>query len=82
MDVGGILNTGVQGFQDATSRANKAAQDIASQSVEDASQERVNQADLTSAIVDLKVAEIDARASVKVIETASDLVGTLLDVKA
>ncbi|TQV72946.1 flagellar biosynthesis protein FlgE [Aliikangiella marina] len=82
MDVSGILNTGVQGFQDAASRANKAAQEIASQSVEDASQAGINQQDLTSSIVDLKVAEIDARASVEIIETASDLVGTLLDVKA
>ena len=82
MQIDNILNTGVQGFQDATRRAGEAAQDIASQSVKDASSESINQNDLTSSLVDLKVAELDAKANAKVIESASDLVGTLLDVKA
>lgn len=82
MQVDSVLNTGVQGFQDATRRAGEAAQSIASQSVKDASTESINQKDITSSLVDLKVAELDAKANAKVIETASDLVGTLLDVKA
>ena len=81
MDIGNILNTGVQGFQKATAQANEAAQNIASTSIKDASQESIDNADLTSNLVDLKVAEHSAKANVKVIETASDLVGTLLDVK-
>ncbi|TQV89722.1 flagellar biosynthesis protein FlgE [Aliikangiella coralliicola] len=82
MEINNLLNTGVQGFQQATSRANQAAQEIASQSVKDASTESINQNDLTTSLVDLKVAELDAQANAKVIATASDLVGTLLDVTA
>jgi len=82
VDVGNILNTGIQGFQKATAKASEAAQEIASQSVTDASQDSIDSNDLTQSLVDLKVAEFDAKANVKVIETASDLLGTLLDVKA
>ncbi len=77
-----LLNTGVQGFQNATSRANQAAHEIATQSVTDSTKDSVNTQDLTESLVDLKTAEIDARANVKVIQSASDLIGTLLDVTA
>ncbi|WP_444994964.1 hypothetical protein [Aliikangiella sp. IMCC44359] len=83
MEIGSsLINTGVQGFQEASSRANQAAQEIASQSVADASTDSVKSEDLTTSLVELKKAEIDAKANVQVIETASDLVGSLLDVKA
>ena len=82
MQIGNILNIGVQGFQQATNRAQEAAHNIASQSVTNAADQGIDQADLTQSLVDLKVAEINAKANVKVIETASDLVGSLLDVKA
>ena len=81
MQINNILNTGVQGFQDATTRANKAASEIASQTVTNSAEESINQNDLTTSLVDLKVAELDAKANVKVIQTASDLLGTLLDIK-
>ena len=80
MQINNILNTGVQGFQDASARANQAAQDIASQNVTNASENSIDQTDLTSSLVDLKVAEFDAKANLKVIQTASDLVGSLLDI--
>ena len=82
MQVNNILSTGVQGFQQATQRANQAAQEIASSSVKDASQEGISSKDLTESLVDLKVSELDAKANVKVIATASDLIGSLLDIKA
>jgi len=75
------LNIGVQGFQDAQLRAQEAAQSIASQSVKDASVESIDQRGLASSLVDLKSAEIDARANAKVIQTASDVLGTLIDIK-
>lgn len=76
------LNIGVQGFQDAQSRINDAAQNIASQSVTDSTKDSINTQDLTTSLVDLKVAENDAKANAKVIQTASDVLGTLLDVTA
>jgi len=82
MQVNNLISSGVQGFQDATSRANEAAQEIASQVVNDSSEDSVDQKDLVNSLVDLKVAEIDAQANAKVLQTASDLVGSLLDVTA
>ncbi len=75
------LNIGVQGFQDAQLRASEAAESIASQSVKDASTESIEQKDLVSSLVDLKSAEIDAKANAKVIQTASEVLGSIIDIK-
>lgn len=82
MQVNSALNTGLQGFQEAQSRVNQAAHEIASQTVTDSTTDSIDSKDLTTSLVELKVAENDAKANVKVIQTASDLLGTLLDVKA
>lgn len=79
---GSALSIGLQGFQAAQTRANEAAQNIASQSITDASTESINTNDLVTSLVDLKAAEIDAQANAKVVETASDILGTLLDIEA
>ncbi len=76
------LDIGVQGFQDAQSRASNAAHNIASQSVKNSGSDSIDQKDLITSLVDLKVAELDAKANVKVIQTASDLIGSLLDIRA
>jgi len=81
MQVNSALNTGLQGFQEAQSRLNQAALDIASQSVQDSSKESIDVNDLATSLVELKVAENDAKANVKVIQTASDVLGTLLDIE-
>lgn len=81
MQIKSALNIGVQGFQEAQSRVNQAAQNIASQSVKDSTEESLDTRDLTSSLVDLKVAENDAKANAKVIQTASDVLGTLLDIE-
>lgn len=80
MEIGNTLNTGLQGFQNATNRANEAAQEIASQSVSDSTQKGVNTSDLATSLVDLKTAQVDAEANAKVIKSASDMIGSLLDV--
>ena len=82
MQVNSALNTAVQGFQEAQSRVNQAAQDIASQTVTDSTEDGIDTKDLTTSLVELKVAEHDAQANAKVIQTASDVLGTLLDVEA
>ena len=81
MQVDNALNIGLQGFQDAQSRLTEAAQDIASQSVTDSTTDSVNTQDLTKSLVDLKVAELDAKANANVIKTASDVLGTILDIE-
>ena len=76
------LEIGLQGFQDAQSRVNQAAHEIASQEVTNSSENSIDQKGLVNSLVDLKVAEFDAKANVKVIQTANDLVGSLLDIRA
>lgn len=100
MEIQSAFNAGVQGFQNATAKANNAAADIAASTTYDAEntaeelaagQEGTsNTTDQTSqsketpnlnqSIVDLKVAEFQAKASANVIQTADDNLGTLLDV--
>ncbi len=80
MQVNNALNTGLQGFQDAQSRVSQAAQDIASQTVTDSTKDSIDTKDLTTSLVELKAAENDAKANAKVIQTASDVLGTVLDI--
>ncbi len=80
MEVNSTLNTGLQGFQEAQSRISEAAQNIASQQVTDATKDSVETKDLTESLVDLKSAENDAKANANVVKTASDVLGTIIDI--
>lgn len=103
MEIQSAFNSGLQGFQNATERANEAASIIVSETIasdtvysaEDFSQgQQVNDgvvdqntqsgelSDLNQEIVELKVAEFQAKASAEVIQTADDILGTLIDVTA
>lgn len=96
MDISSTFNAGLQGFQRATQDANQAASEIASadlfnrsagdsaqveQALNGASANQQQPANLTESIVDLRVAEVQARASAEVIQTADEVLGTLLDVR-
>jgi len=96
MEVKSAFNSGIQGFQNATETANQAAASIAESitiSAEDFSlgQEDNDNAidqntksgdlsDLNQEIVELRVAEYQAKASANVVKTADENLGTLLDV--
>lgn len=87
--------SGLQAFQNASQRLNDAASRIASATAQSANLQNPTQAveqaeqtaqtapsglnDITSAIVDLNVAEQQAGAAAKVIETERNVIGTLLD---
>lgn len=93
MEIQSAFNAGVQGLQRASEEANDAATNIARQSTVNASAEEseataqapsINSAaptDLTQSVVDLKVAEYQAKASTEVIQSADESLGTLLDVR-
>lgn len=90
MEIQSAFSSGVQGFQQATQDASKAASNIAVNTLPTAKTEQLsgelnsstNQVpDLTESIVDLKVAEYQAKSSVEVIKTADEMLGTLLDVR-
>jgi len=91
------FNSGVQGLQNARATADQAAADIVANTTLKTEQPdnttEVNTEvsnpndtqelpDLNQAIVNLKVAEFQAKASTEVIKSADDSLGTLLDVTA
>lgn len=95
MEIQSAFNSGVQGFQKATEEANQAAVNIVAStavtdeeaSLETSSSDASRQSetklpDLNQSIVDLKVAEFQAKASAQVIQSADESLGTLLDVTA
>jgi len=95
MEIQSAFNSGVQGFQKATEEANQAAAHIVANTVNtsetdletsdastSSSGSEKNIPDLNQSIVDLKVAEFQAKASTQVIKSADESLGTLLDVIA
>jgi len=98
MEIQSAFSSGLQGFQKAQDDANQAAESIAAnmtvspESSGQAQESRpttLNQnasasdfSNINQAVVDLKVAEFQAKASANVIHTADEVLGTLLDVRA
>jgi hypothetical protein len=76
MAVNSILSTGVQGVQAGMQRANRAAGEIARAGTSEEG------GDLATPIIDLKLSELQVKASAAVIKTADEVVGTLIDIKA
>lgn len=68
----------LQGVRKGEQRIDRSAHTIANTSLGDGQGQR----DGTQALVDLKVASLDVQASVKVLKTVDDTLGTLLDTKA
>jgi hypothetical protein len=96
MEIQSALNSGIQGFQKATDEASQAAANIVAQTTASRDESIINQTvtsqtatnneqkipDLNQSIVELKVAEFQAKSSAQVIKTADDILGTLVDVTA
>lgn len=91
MEIQSAFNSGVQGFQKATEEASQAAANIVAETSISRDDSIVSQTsannekqipDLNQSIVDLKVAEFQAKSSVQVIKTADEVLGTLVDVTA
>ena len=71
-----LLNTGLQGVREGLQRANDAATRIAGSGATG------DLESITEAVVDLRAAELQVKASAKVIDTAGQTLGTLIDVLA
>lgn len=76
MRIESAMTAGVQGFQRAEQLAGQASSQIAR--LNTPAGERV---ELPEELVNLQVAEQQAGASAKVIQTASDMLGTLIDIR-
>ncbi|PKG37933.1 hypothetical protein [Psychromonas sp. Urea-02u-13] len=92
MDVRSAFNSGFAGFQDASAQLSNASSRIAHAGTAEKSMADDQQASgspslsaerapisITTEVINMKIAELQAKASVKVISTANDMVGTLID---
>lgn len=96
MEIQSALNSGLEGFKKATEEASQAASNIVAQTSVSRDESVITQAetnqatttneqkipDLNQSIVELKVAEFQAKSSAQVIKTADEVLGTLVDVTA
>ena len=88
MEIGSVYNSGLTGLQNATSELRDSSSSIAQKNVtrehteiEAVAQKTERSAEsLTTELVNVKVAEYQAKASAKVITTADDALGTLIDI--
>lgn len=81
------MNLGVQGIQNGMNGLRQNAQQIASSNIRNdidtGTPERVQDSDdVAGALVDMKLNKLEVEISAKVVQTASDMIGTLLDIKA
>jgi len=85
---GNALNAGLNALQAGQRRVDQAAADIAGSSLPrpeqapDSSQPPANDVELTTSLTELKVGKTEAQAAAKVIETADEVLGTLVDIRA
>ena len=85
---GSAFNSGLAAIQSGQQRVDQAATNIASSTVARSEQARDStavpdtNADLASSLVELKVGKTEAQAGAKVVETADEVLGTLLDIRA
>jgi hypothetical protein len=85
------FNSGLSGVHSGQQRVNQAASDIASVSLPEPAPEssaanpsnsQAQRVDLASSLVDLQIGKEQVQAGAKVIKTADDALGTLLDIRA
>ncbi len=82
MNISGVLQTGVQGIQSSVQGMEQAASEIAQvgTTLAEGGDSGVNS--FVEPMMDLKLYELSAEASAKVVQTADELLGTLLDTVA
>lgn len=92
MEINSAFDSGIAGFKAATERASQSASNIA-QAQNDNVQARSSSTSveleqavpeaksLTEELINLRVAEHDAKASAKVITTADEVLGSLIDTR-
>ncbi len=90
MNIQSAFDSGVAGFNQATERAAESAREINQQQVTPAQpNEEVAETEIpaqqntpvTESLINLRLAETQAQASAKVIETADNMLGSLIDTK-
>ncbi|WP_339515588.1 hypothetical protein [Pseudomonas sp. RL_15y_Pfl2_60] len=77
---GSAFNAGLTTIQSGQQRVDRAAQDIASGAVADSAQ--AGTPEITNQLVELRVGQYHAQAGARVLETADEVLGTLIDTRA
>ena len=72
------LGAGLSGLQTSMRNIQKVAHDVTTQNIEEKPE---NITDLSTSMVDLKSSELHAKASLKVIETGSEVMQSIIDIK-
>lgn len=80
MQIDSAFTTGLQGYQRAEQRVDQASEAIANVNVARPESEAAPVA-LTDELINLKLGELQAGASARVIQTASDMLGSLIDIR-
>lgn len=79
--IGSGFASGVYGWRNSFAHAGRAAADIAGATVSERSAgPSGKEGDLVSGVTGLSMAEIEAKASAKVLQADSDMIGTLVDI--
>lgn len=76
MSIASIFSAGLQGVQAGASQVDRAGGRIARMAG------ATDSSDVAAALVELKVGELQVKASAKVIKAADELLGSLIDIKA
>ena len=82
MEINSAFSSGVAGFQSASQQITESSERIANQTITPEEEEQSNSFSqpITAEVINMKLAEVQAKASAKVITTADDMVGSLIDV--
>ena len=83
MDINNAFNQGVMGFQKASNQLSQSSEKIAQVSSSDGKQISADRSavSVTTELINMKVAEHQAVASAKVISTADEMIGSLIDTR-
>ena len=77
------MNIGIQGIQKGMNGLRQNAQSIADSNISNsATTSSADVNDVTAPLVDMNLNKLEVEMSAKVVKTASDMIGTLLDIKA
>jgi len=85
MEVNSAFSSGLNGLNKASQQITESSERIANQTVNSENTEkntynRYPSGPVTAEVINMKLAEVQAQASAKVITTADDMVGSLIDV--
>lgn len=82
MEINSAFSSGVVGFQNASQQITESSERIANQTIrpEETEQSSRSTVPITTEVINMKLAEVQAKASAKVITTADDMLGSLINV--